>query len=75
MDDDFNTGGALGELFELVRALNRYADAETLEARKDDPAALATFDQRRGRRSGSSRDCSASSCGRPSTSPRPRPAS
>ena len=26
MDDDFNTGGALGELFELVRALNRHAD-------------------------------------------------
>ena len=31
MDDDFNTGGALGELYELVRALNRYAD--THEAR------------------------------------------
>ena len=43
MDDDFNTGGALGELFELVRALNRHADAERLEARKDDHAALATF--------------------------------
>jgi len=27
MDDDFNTGGALGELFELIRALNRHADA------------------------------------------------
>ena len=26
MDDDFNTGGALGELFDLVRALNRFAD-------------------------------------------------
>src|SRR5262249_42180524 len=28
MDDDFNTGGALGELFEIVRALNRFADRE-----------------------------------------------
>jgi len=27
MDDDFNTGGALGELYEIARALNRYADA------------------------------------------------
>ena len=26
MDDDFNTGGALGELFGMVRALNRLAD-------------------------------------------------
>ena len=24
MDDDFNTGGAIGELFEIVHALNRY---------------------------------------------------
>ena len=30
MDDDFNTGGALGELYELVRALNRYADSRKL---------------------------------------------
>ena len=33
MDDDFNTGGALGELFELVRALNRFADANKLDQR------------------------------------------
>ena len=33
MDDDFNTGGALGELYELVRALNRFADAQKLEPR------------------------------------------
>ena len=26
MDDDFNTGGAVGVLFELVTALNRFAD-------------------------------------------------
>src|SRR5262249_34200735 len=25
MDDDFNTGGALGELFEIAHALNRFA--------------------------------------------------
>ncbi|MEW4568139.1 cysteine--tRNA ligase [Tautonia sp. JC769] len=39
MDDDFNTGGAVGELFELVRALNRFADAERLDDRKgEDPS-------------------------------------
>jgi len=32
MDDDFNTGGAIGELFELVRALNRYCDEHELES-------------------------------------------
>ena len=32
MDDDFNTGGALGELFEIVRALNRFTDAQKLES-------------------------------------------
>ncbi|MDZ4658293.1 MAG: cysteine--tRNA ligase [Bythopirellula sp.] len=31
MDDDFNTGGAIGELFELVRTLNRYCDTHELE--------------------------------------------
>src|SRR5262249_2817131 len=35
MDDDFNTGGAVGVLFDLARALNRLADAGKLE----DPAA------------------------------------
>ena len=35
MDDDFNTGGAVGVLFELVTALNRVADQGKLE----DPAA------------------------------------
>jgi cysteinyl-tRNA synthetase len=33
MDDDFNTGGALGELFEIVRALNRFADGHSLVIR------------------------------------------
>ncbi len=32
MDDDFNTGGAVGVLFELLTALNRFADARQLEA-------------------------------------------
>jgi cysteinyl-tRNA synthetase len=32
MDDDFNTGGALGELYELARTLNREADAGKLES-------------------------------------------
>lgn len=31
MDDDFNTGAAIGLLFDLVRALNRYVEAEKLE--------------------------------------------
>ncbi len=32
MDDDFNTGGAIGDLFELVRALNKYIDDQQLES-------------------------------------------
>jgi cysteinyl-tRNA synthetase len=32
MDDDFNTGGAIGELFELVHALNRAGNALTPES-------------------------------------------
>jgi cysteinyl-tRNA synthetase len=31
MDDDFNTGGAIGELFDLLRRLNRYVEEEKLE--------------------------------------------
>jgi len=34
MDDDFNTGGAIGELFELLRALNRFVDQQKLEDEK-----------------------------------------
>ena len=29
MDDDFNTGGALGELFEIAHAVNRFANPLT----------------------------------------------
>jgi cysteinyl-tRNA synthetase len=43
MDDDFNTGGAVGDLFELVRALNKYADEEKLEARPPNQTQLATL--------------------------------
>jgi cysteinyl-tRNA synthetase len=32
MDDDFNTGAAVGELFDIVRVLNRYIDASGIEA-------------------------------------------
>ncbi len=31
MDDDFNTGGALGELFEIAHALNRFANEPDLD--------------------------------------------
>ena len=34
MDDDFNTGGAIGVLFDLLRRLNKFVDDEKLE----DPA-------------------------------------
>jgi len=35
MDDDFNTGGAIGELFELVKRLNKFVDENKLEETKD----------------------------------------
>jgi cysteinyl-tRNA synthetase len=31
MDDDFNTGGAVADLFDLVRELNKYADQQKLD--------------------------------------------
>ncbi len=31
MDDDFNTGGATGDLFEIARSLNRFIETESLE--------------------------------------------
>jgi cysteinyl-tRNA synthetase len=43
MDDDFNTGGAIGVLFDLLTTLNRFADARQLEASNPDAAALADF--------------------------------
>jgi cysteinyl-tRNA synthetase len=32
MEDDFNTGGAIGVLYELLNKLNRYADEKRIEA-------------------------------------------
>ena len=31
MDDDFNTGGATSDLFDLVRTINRYIDQNEIE--------------------------------------------
>ena len=46
MDDDFNTGSAVGDLFELVRMLNKYVDQENLEgAGKSDATKLAVLAQ------------------------------
>ena len=39
-DDDFNTGGAVGSLYELLTALNRFADARGLEGAKLERANL-----------------------------------
>jgi len=45
MDDDFNTGGAIGELFELAKVTNKYCDQHDLEgAGKGDVAAMATLE-------------------------------
>ena len=43
MDDDFNTGGALGELFEIAHALNRFAHELGLEPAKVRPAQLDEY--------------------------------
>jgi len=42
MDDDFNTGGAIGDLFELLRRLNKFTDDEKLEEQPR-PEALAAL--------------------------------
>jgi cysteinyl-tRNA synthetase len=39
MMDDFNTGGAVGILFELLTELNKFADAARLEIERSQPAA------------------------------------
>ena len=36
MDDDFNTGGAMADLFEIVRALNKYADEHKIDRFADE---------------------------------------
>jgi len=45
MDKDFNTGGAIGILFELLTALNRFADAQQLETSPATATAMAEFRQ------------------------------
>jgi cysteinyl-tRNA synthetase len=45
MDDDFNTGGAIGVLYELLTTLNRFADRQQFESRQAEPAALSDFQQ------------------------------
>jgi cysteinyl-tRNA synthetase len=45
MNDDFNTGGAVGALFELLTALNKYADDEKFESGNADQLAIESFAQ------------------------------
>jgi cysteinyl-tRNA synthetase len=45
MDDDFNTGGGVGDLFELVRTLNKFVDENKLEAQKPSAEQLAILKQ------------------------------
>ena len=43
MDDDFNTGGAIGELFEVVHALNRFANQLTPDPGPEMAGRLAEY--------------------------------
>ena len=65
MDDDFNTGGAIGELFDIVRLLNKFVDQHQLESAllAHNPAAAVL--QQRAARSVDSPSCWASSVARP----------
>jgi cysteinyl-tRNA synthetase len=45
MDHDFNTGGAVGVLFELTSALNRLADTGRLETPEADKDSRAAFEE------------------------------
>jgi cysteinyl-tRNA synthetase len=44
MDDDFNTGGAIGVLYELLTALNRFADKRKLDDGAGMGESLITFE-------------------------------
>src|SRR5207253_6011993 len=46
MEDDFNTGGATGVLFDLLTTLNRFVDTQCMEEAK--PVAETLADFRRG---------------------------
>jgi cysteinyl-tRNA synthetase len=43
MDDDFNTGAAFSDVFDLLRTLNKYIDANKLEESGRDDAKVAAF--------------------------------
>ena len=43
LDDDFNTGGAVGILFEMLALLNRFADEQNLDALNPPADALAAL--------------------------------
>jgi cysteinyl-tRNA synthetase len=43
MDDDFNTGAAVSELFELLRALNKHVDLHRLEEASRDAVQVASL--------------------------------
>ena len=43
MDDDFNTGGAIGVLYEMLTSLNRFADAKQLETAAASAADVKAF--------------------------------
>jgi cysteinyl-tRNA synthetase len=43
MDDDFNTGGAIAELFELAKIANRYCDEHNLESGGADNQTIGTL--------------------------------
>jgi len=45
MDDDFNTGGAIGELFELVKIANKFCDDANLESDSKTADDVATLEQ------------------------------
>jgi cysteinyl-tRNA synthetase len=45
MDDDFNTGGAIGILFDLLRRLNKLVDDEKMEEGRPAQARLAVLEQ------------------------------
>lgn len=44
MDDDFNTGGATADLFEMARAINRFIDGQSLEENKS-PVGIEALQQ------------------------------
>jgi cysteinyl-tRNA synthetase len=45
MDDDFNTGGAVSDLFDISRAINRFIEQNNLEdAGQRTPERMATLD-------------------------------